>query len=159
MTICRYGIWRSLPRGSRCRCPALGGAIHGPAHDVTRMSIVRTPRCGGSYDEKSSECLKRSGGYRAGSLELTIPNLRQGSYFREFPEPQSALWNNLVKSLAMSGVSQERSQPPGPSSRSAQGREIRELRPSWWRDVHGSRWIALISLTKSDDLKIPSRLF
>lgn len=89
-------------------------------------------RCGAGYDEKSPERLNSRNGYRdrlwetrAGSVELKIPKLRQGSYFPEFLEPrrtaEKALTaviqeayvhgistrsvDDLVKALGMSGVS------------------------------------------------------
>ena len=53
-------------------------------------------RCGAGYDEKNPERLNSRNGYRdrlwetrAGSVELKIPKLRQGSYFPEFLEPVS----------------------------------------------------------------------
>jgi putative transposase len=51
--------------------------------------------CGAGYDEKSAERLNSRKGYRertwdtrAGSVELKIFKLRQGSYFLEFLEPR-----------------------------------------------------------------------
>src|SRR5512147_2124510 len=89
-------------------------------------------RCGAGYDEKTPERLNSRNGYRdrtwdtrAGSVELKIPKLRQGSYFPDFLEPrrtaEKALTaviqeayvhgvstrsvDDLVKALGMSGVS------------------------------------------------------
>lgn len=89
-------------------------------------------RCGAGYDEKSTDRVNSRNGYRdrtwdtrAGSVELKLPKLRQGSYFREFLEPrrtaEKALTaviqeayvqgistrsvDDLVKALGMSGVS------------------------------------------------------
>src|SRR5664279_3677487 len=96
------------------------------------MELDVEGRCGAGYDEKNSERLNSRNGYRerawdtrAGSVELKIPKLRQGSYFPEFLEPrrtaEKALTaviqeayiqgistrsvDELVKSLGMSGVS------------------------------------------------------
>src|SRR6188768_679865 len=96
------------------------------------MELDVEGRCGAGYDEKSPERLNSRNGYRdrtwdtrAGSVELKIPKLRQGSYFPEFLEPrrtaEKALTaviqeayvqgistrsvDDLVKSLGMSGVS------------------------------------------------------
>jgi len=97
------------------------------------MELDVEGRCGATYDEKNpAERLNSRNGYRertwdtqAGSIELKIPRLRQGSYFPEFLEPrrtaEKALTaviqeayvqgistrsvDNLVKSLGMSGVS------------------------------------------------------
>ena len=96
------------------------------------MELDVEARCGAGYDEKSAERLNRRNGYRdrvwdtrAGSIELKIPKLRQGSYFPEFLEPrrtaEKALTaviqeayvqgistrsvDDLVKALGMSGVS------------------------------------------------------
>lgn len=59
------------------------------------MEIDVEGRCGAGYDEKSSERLNSRNGFRertwetrAGSVELKIPKLRQGSYFPEFLEPR-----------------------------------------------------------------------
>src|SRR6187549_3306937 len=59
------------------------------------MELDVEGRCGASYDEKSAERLISRNGYRdrtwdtrAGSVELKIPRLRQGSYFPEFLEPR-----------------------------------------------------------------------
>jgi transposase-like protein len=58
------------------------------------MEIDVEGRCGAGYDEKSAERTNSRNGYRertwetrAGSVELKIPKLRQGSYFPEFLEP------------------------------------------------------------------------
>lgn len=97
------------------------------------MELDVEGRCGAAYDEKNpAERLNSRNGYRertwdtrAGSVELKIPRLRQGSYFPEFLEPrrtaEKALTaviqeayvqgistrpvDDLVKSLGMSGVS------------------------------------------------------
>ena len=57
------------------------------------MEIDVEARCGAGYDEKSPERINCRNGYRdrdtrAGSVELKIPKLRQGSYFPEFLEPR-----------------------------------------------------------------------
>jgi putative transposase len=96
------------------------------------MELDVEGRCGAGYDEKTPERLNSRNGYRdrlwetrAGSVELKIPKLRQGSYFPEFLEPrrtaEKALTaviqeayvqgistrsvDDLVKALGMSGVS------------------------------------------------------
>jgi putative transposase len=96
------------------------------------MELDVEARCGAGYDEKTPERLNSRNGYRertwdtrAGSVELKIPKLRQGSYFPEFLEPrrtaEKALTaviqeayvhgistrsvDDLVKALGMSGVS------------------------------------------------------
>ena len=96
------------------------------------MEIDVEGRCGAGYDEKSAARLNSRNGYRdrtwdtrAGSVELKIPKLRQGSYFPEFLEPrrtaEKALTaviqeayvqgistrsvDDLVKAMGMSGVS------------------------------------------------------
>jgi putative transposase len=96
------------------------------------MELDVEGRCGAGYDEKSTERINSRNGYRdrtwdtrAGSVELKIPKLRQGSYFPEFLEPrrtaEKALTaviqeayvqgistrsvDDLVKALGMSGVS------------------------------------------------------
>ncbi len=96
------------------------------------MELDVEGRCGAGYDEKSPERLNSRNGYRdrtwdtrAGSVELKVPKLRQGSYFPEFLEPrrtaEKALTaviqeayiqgistrsvDDLVKALGMSGVS------------------------------------------------------
>ena len=59
------------------------------------MELDVEGRCGAGYDEKNPERLNSRNGYRdrlwetrAGSVELKIPKLRQGSYFPEFLEPR-----------------------------------------------------------------------
>ena len=60
------------------------------------MELDVEGRCGAAYDEKNpTERLNSRNGYRertwdtrAGSVELKIPRLRQGSYFPEFLEPR-----------------------------------------------------------------------
>ena len=59
------------------------------------MELDVEGRCGAGYDEKSPERLNSRNGYRdrtwdtrAGSVELKIPKLRQGSYFPEFLQPR-----------------------------------------------------------------------
>ena len=96
------------------------------------MDMDVQARCGAGYDEKNPERLNSRNGYRerawdtrAGSVELKIPRLRQGSYFPQFLEPrrtaEKALTaviqeayiqgistrsvDDLVKALGMSGVS------------------------------------------------------
>ncbi len=96
------------------------------------MELDVEGRCGAGYDEKSPERLDSRNGYRertwdtrAGSVELNIPKLRQGTYFPEFQEPrctaEKALTaviqeayvqgisarsvDDLFKALGMSGVS------------------------------------------------------
>jgi putative transposase len=94
------------------------------------MELDVEGRCGAGYDEKSAERINSRNGYRdrtwdtrAGSVELKIPKLRQGSYFPGFLEPrrtaEKALTaviqeayvqgistrsvDDLVKALGMSG--------------------------------------------------------
>ena len=96
------------------------------------MELDVEARCGAGYDEKNPERLNSRNGYRdrlwetrAGSVELKIPKLRQGSYFPEFLEPrrtaEKALTaviqeayiqgistrsvDDLVKALGMDGIS------------------------------------------------------
>ena len=96
------------------------------------MELDVEGRCGAGYDEKSAERLNSRNGYRerswdtrAGSVELKIPKLRQGSYFPEFLEPrrtaEKALTaviqeayvqgistrsvDDLVQAMGMSGIS------------------------------------------------------
>jgi putative transposase len=96
-------------------------------------------RCGAGYDEKTPERVKSRSVYRertwdprAGSGELEIPKLRQGSYFPEFLEPrrtaEKALTavvqqayvqvistrsaEDLVNALGMSGVSKSQVSRP-----------------------------------------------
>jgi putative transposase len=96
------------------------------------MEIDVEGRCGAGYDEKSAERTNSRNGYRdrtwetrAGTVDLKIPKLRQGSYFPEFLEPrrtaEKALTaviqeayikgistrsvDDLVKALGISGVS------------------------------------------------------
>jgi putative transposase len=97
------------------------------------MELDVEGRCGAGYDEKAPGArLNSRNGYRdrtwdtrAGSVELKIPKLRQGSYFPDFLEPrrtaEKALTaviqeayvhgistrsvDDLVKALGMSGVS------------------------------------------------------
>jgi putative transposase len=96
------------------------------------MDMEAETLCGAGYDEKNPERLNSRNGYRdrawdtrAGSVELKIPKLRQGSYFPEFLEPrrtaEKALTaviqeayiqgistrsvDDLVKALGMSGIS------------------------------------------------------
>jgi putative transposase len=59
------------------------------------MELDVEGRCGAGYDEKNPERLNSRNGYRerlwetrAGSVELKIPKLRQGSYFPPFLEPR-----------------------------------------------------------------------
>ena len=96
------------------------------------MELDVEGRCGAAYDEKNPERLNSRNGYRertwdtrAGSVELKIPKLRQGSYFPEFLEPrrtaEKALTaviqeayvqgvstrsvDELVKAMGMTGIS------------------------------------------------------
>jgi len=117
-------------------------AENGPDVDMLRqmvqfmaqrlMEIDVEGRCGAGLNEKSTERINSRNGYRdrtwetrAGTVELKIPKLRQGSYFPEFLEPrrtaEKALTaviqeayikgistrsvDDLVKALGMSGVS------------------------------------------------------
>ena len=117
-------------------------AENGPDVDMLRqmvqfmaqrlMELDVEGRCGAGFNEKSTERLNSRNGYRdrtwetrAGTVELKIPKLRQGSYFPEFLEPrrtaEKALTaviqeayikgistrsvDDLVKALGMSGVS------------------------------------------------------
>jgi putative transposase len=113
------------------------------------MELDVEQRCGAGYDEKSPERLNSRNGYRerawdtrAGSVELKIPRLRQGSYFPEFLEPrrtaEKALTaviqeayiqgistrsvDDLVKALGMSGVSKSQVSRYAASSTSASAR-------------------------------------
>src|ERR1700676_2613290 len=59
------------------------------------MELEVESKTGASYGEKSAERLAHRNGYRdrlwetrAGTVELRIPNLRQGSYFPAFLEPR-----------------------------------------------------------------------
>ena len=59
------------------------------------MDLDAQALCGAGYDEKNPQRLNSRNGYRervwdtrAGSVELKIPKLRQGSYFPEFLEPR-----------------------------------------------------------------------
>ena len=103
------------------------------------MEIDVEGRCGAGYDEKSTERTNSRNGYRdrtwetrAGTVDLKIPKLRQGSYFPEFLEPrrtaEKALTaviqeacikgistrsvDDLVKALGMSGVSKSQVSRP-----------------------------------------------
>lgn len=96
------------------------------------MEIDVEGRCGAGYGEKSAERINSRNGFRdrtwetrAGSVELKLPKLRQGSSFPEFLEPrrtaEKALTaviqeahikgistrsvDDLVKAVGMSGVS------------------------------------------------------
>ena len=96
------------------------------------MELEIETLCGAGYDEKSAERLNSRNGYRerpwetrAGTVELKIPKLRQGSYFPAFLEPrrtaEKALAaviqeayvhgvstrsvDELVKAMGMSGIS------------------------------------------------------
>ena len=96
------------------------------------MELDVEGRCGAGYDEKNPERLNSRNGYRertwdtrAGSVELKIPKLRQGSYFPGFLEPrrtaEKALAaviqeayvhgvstrsvDDLVKAMGMTGIS------------------------------------------------------
>lgn len=99
------------------------------------MEIDVEGRCGAGSDEKSPDRVNSRNGYRqrtwdtrAGSVELKIPKLRQGSYFPEFLEPRRTAEktltaviqeacvqgistrsvDELVKALGMGGVSKSR---------------------------------------------------
>jgi putative transposase len=59
------------------------------------MELDVEGRCGAGYDEKNPERLNSRNGYqdrtwdtRAGSIELKIPKVCQGSYCPEFLEPR-----------------------------------------------------------------------
>jgi transposase-like protein len=96
------------------------------------MELEVESKTGAAYGEKSAERLAQRNGYRdrlwetrAGSVELRIPKLRQGSYFPAFLEPrrlaEKALTavvqeayvhgvstrsvDDLVKAMGMSGIS------------------------------------------------------
>ena len=124
-----YGIDRARREGSRHRRAAPDGAVHGPAADGARR---RGRAAAPATTRRVAERLNSRNGYRertwdtrAGSVELKIPKLRQGSYFPEFLEPrrtaEKALTaviqeayvqgistrsvDELVKALGMSGVS------------------------------------------------------
>ena len=113
------------------------------------MELDVEGRCGAGYDEKTPERLNSRNGYRdrtwdtrAGSVELKIPKLRQGSYFPEFLEPrrtaEKALTaviqeayiqgistrsvDDLVKALGMSGVSKSQVVAPVRRARRARRR-------------------------------------
>ena len=60
------------------------------------MELDVEGRCSAGYDEKNPERLNSRNGYRertwdtrAGSVELKIPKLRQGSYFPQVPGAQA----------------------------------------------------------------------
>ena len=105
--------------------------------------------CGAGYDEKNPERLNSRNGYRdrswetrAGTVELRIPKLRQGSYYPAFLEPrrtaEKALAaviqeayvhgvstrsvDDLVKAMGMSGVSKSQVSGCAPNSMSAWAR-------------------------------------
>ena len=72
------------------------------------MEIDAEGRCGAGYDEKSAERTNSRNGYRertwdtrAGSVELKIPKLRQGSYFPEFLEPRRTAEKALTAVIQM----------------------------------------------------------
>jgi putative transposase len=96
------------------------------------MEMEAETLCGAGYDEKNPERINSRNGYRerawetrAGSVELRVPKLRQGSYYPAFLEPrrtaEKALAaviqeayvqgvstrsvDDLVKAMGMSGVS------------------------------------------------------
>ena len=80
------------------------------------MELDVEGRCGAGYDEKSAERLNSRNGYRerawdtrAGSVELKIPKLRQGSYFPEFLEPrrtaEKALLTAVIQEAYVQGIS------------------------------------------------------
>jgi putative transposase len=76
------------------------------------MEIDVDGRCGAGYDEKSTERTNSRNGYRdrvwdtrAGSVELKIPKLRQGSYFPEFLEPRRTAEKALMNRPGIRGGS------------------------------------------------------
>lgn len=96
------------------------------------MEMEAESLCGAGYDEKNPERINSRNGYRdrawetrAGTVELRVPKLRQGSYYPAFLEPrrtaEKALAaviqeayvhgvstrsvDDLVKAMGMSGVS------------------------------------------------------
>jgi putative transposase len=90
-------------------------------------------RCGAAYDEKNPERLNSRNGFRerswetrAGSVELKIPKLRQGSYFPEFLEPRR------TAEKALTAVIQEAYIKGTWASRGRTGR--RSPAPTRWRD-------------------------
>ena len=59
------------------------------------MEMEAETLCGAGYDEKNPERINSRNGYRerawetrAGSVELRVPKLRQGSYYPAFLEPR-----------------------------------------------------------------------
>ena len=84
------------------------------------MSAEADARCGAGYGQRSSERINSRNGYRtrardtrAGTVELSIPKLRQGSYFPEWLlERRRRAEQALVSVVATSyllGVSTQRS--------------------------------------------------
>jgi hypothetical protein len=89
------------------------------------MELDVEGRCGAGYDEKSAERVNSRNGYRdrtwetrAGSVELKIPKLRQGSYFPESLEPR----RTAEKALTAVIQGAVRRDAPSPGS---QGRHLR----------------------------------
>jgi putative transposase len=86
------------------------------------MELDVEARCGAGYDEKNAERLNSRNGYRerawdtrAGSVELRIPRLRQGSYFPAFLEPRRTAEKALtavIQEAYVQGICQrERNNP------------------------------------------------
>jgi putative transposase len=79
------------------------------------MELDVDARCGAGYDEKSAEQINSRNGYRertwdtrAGSVELKIPKLRQGSYFPESLEPRRTAekgLNAVIQEAYVLGIS------------------------------------------------------
>jgi putative transposase len=100
------------------------------------MSAEADARCGAGYGQRSSERINSRNGYRtrardtrAGTVELSIPKLRSGSYFPEWLlERRRRAEQALVSVVATSyllGVSTQRSTcsaRPATPARSTSGR-------------------------------------
>ena len=86
------------------------------------MELDVEGRCGAGYDEKTAERLNSRNGYRdrtwdtrAGSVELKIPKLRQGSYLPEFLEPRRTAEKALtavIQEAYVQGISTRSSSSP-----------------------------------------------